>query len=464
MRIKILSIMGIFVFAAGAVTAQNADPAAVTARLQTIVKAYTPGNSFMGAILVADGDRILLNQGFGMASLEWNIPNDPETKFRVCSLTKQFTAALVLLLEQDGKLHIDDPVGRYLPDAPGGWEKITVRELLDQTSGIPDLVGDKDFGSWSMSEHTPAEVFALLQNRPLEFEPGTKFEYSNSNYSVLGMVIEKVSGEKYGTLLRRRILEPLGMKDTGLDTDELILAKRAAGYGQGKDGLVAARTMSMSVPWSAGSIYSTTEDLLRWERGLFGGKILNDASLKEMTTAGNGNYGFGVEVRDVDGLKVVEHGGGIQGFSAELIDVPQRNVTVIVLSNVYSSTPGAMGEQLSDVVLGKPVILASERKPVPIAKEELEKFTGIYDLSAQFAITITVGGDSLMAQGSHQPQPMQTMYQGVTDGHARFYVPKFDAELEFIPDANGVITSLVLHQAGVSIPGKMRTAVSAAPK
>lgn len=461
MKIRIL--VAIFVFVTAAI-AQNSDNSAVIRRMETITKSYTTGNSFMGTVLVVDGDRTLLNQGFGMASLEWNIPNDQETKFKICSLTKQFTAALVLLLEQDGKLHIDDPLNKYLSDAPAGWGKITLRELLNHTSGIPDLISDKEFASWSMVPHTPVEQLAFFRDKSLDFEPGTKFAYSNSNYVVLGIVIEKVSGQQYETFLRERILEPLGMKDTGLDTDDLVLPRRAEGYGQGRNGLVAARSMSMSVPWAAGALYSTTGDLLRWERGLFGGKILNDAELKAMTAAGKGNYGLGVEVRDVDGLKVIEHGGGIQGFSTELIYVPERNLAVVVLSNVYSSVPGTLGEQLLDVALGKPVILASERKPVPIAKEELKKFIGTYDLSPAFAITITVGGDSLMAQGTGQGHAIPMMYQGNAGGHARFYVPHFDAEVEFVPDATGEVASLVLHQGGGSIPGKKRAALPSVPK
>lgn len=461
MKIRILVAIFVFVTAAAA---QNTNTPAIVQRMETIVKSYTGGNSFMGTVVVADGDQILLNQGFGMASLEWNIPNDPETKFKICSLTKQFTAALVLLLEQDSKLHIDDLVNKYLPDAPASWGKITVRELLNHTSGIPDLIGEKEFATWSMVPHTPVEQLAFFRDKSLDFEPGTKFAYSNSNYVVLGLVIEKVSGQRYETLLHERILEPLGMKDTGLDTDDLVLVRRAEGYGQGRNGLVAARSMSMSVPWAAGALYSTTDDLLRWEHGLFDGKILNEAELKAMTTAGQGNYGLGVEVRDVDGLKVIEHGGGIQGFSTELIYVPERNIAVVVLSNVYSSVPGTLGEQLLDVALGKPVILASERKPVPIAKEELKKFIGIYDLSPAFAITITVGGDSLMAQGTGQGHAIPMMYQGNAGGHARFYVPHFDAEVEFVSDATGEVASLVLHQGGGSIPGKKRAALPSVSK
>jgi CubicO group peptidase (beta-lactamase class C family) len=447
MKTSLAGFAAAWVLACVTALAQTTDSAAVKLRLVQVAKSYTAGNAFMGTVLVAEGDQILLDQGYGMADLEWNIPNAPDVKFRLGSLTKQFTATLVLLLQQDGKLHIEDPVGKYLPDAPKTWDKITLANLLGHTSGIPNFTSDKDFGTWGMSKHTTAEEIAFFRDKPLEFEPGSKFAYSNSNYEVLGAVIEKISGEKYGDLLRKRIFDPLDMHDTGLDTDELILPKRAQGYSPGKEGLVHARSESMTVPWAAGSIYSTTGDLLRWERALFGGKVLNDASFAAMTTAGKGDYGLGVGVVQQSGVKVIQHGGGIEGFNTQLAYVPDRKITVIVLSNVNGAAPGAMGGQLLDVVMGKPVILASERKPVPITKEELQKFTGVYDLAPTFALTVAVSGDSLTIQGTNQPA-LPAMYQGAEGGHPRFFIPQVNAEIEFLPDSTGAISSLVLHQGG----------------
>jgi CubicO group peptidase (beta-lactamase class C family) len=444
------------VLACVSASAQSTDPSAVKERLAVVSKSYTADNAFMGAVLVAEGDRILLDQGYGMADLEWKIPNSPEVKFRLGSLTKQFTATLVLLLQQDGKLRIEDPISKYLPDTPKSWQKITLANLLGHTSGIPNFTNDKEFGSWRMNPHTTVEEIAFFRDKPLDFEPGSKFDYSNSNYEVLGAVIEKVSGEMYGDLLRKRIFEPLGMQDTGLDTDELVLPKRAQGYSPGKGGLVHARSESMTVPWAAGAIYSTTGDLLRWERGLFGGKILNQASLAAMTTPGKGDYGFGLAVGTQDGVKVIQHGGGIEGFNTQLAYVPDRKITIVVLSNVNGSAPTAMGGQLLDVTMGKPVILASERKAVPITKEELQKFTGVYDLAPTFSLTVAVSGDSLTIQGTNQAA-LPAMYQGVEGGHARFFVTQVNAEVEFVPGASGAIESLVLHQGG-DHPAKKRAA------
>jgi CubicO group peptidase (beta-lactamase class C family) len=438
----------------GIAPAQKISDASLRERLDQIANSYTADNTFMGSILVARGNEILLNKGYGEANVEQNIPNDPDTKFRIGSLTKQFTAALVLLLQQDGQLHIEDPVRKYLPDAPKSWDKITLTELLGHTSGIPEIQSDPRFRSWAMSPHTHAEELALFKDRPLNFEPGSKNEYSNSNYLVLGAVIEKVTGEDYGTLLRDRILKPLGMNDSGVDKDGLVLPKRAQGYNNINGRLVPAPSESMSVPWSAGSIYSTANDLLRWERGLFGGKVLSAASLKAMTTPGKMSDGFGVVVTTEDGMKVVDHNGAIEGFVAHLAYIPEPRIAVIVLSNVFGGAPPAMGNQLVETMLGKTVVLARERKAVPISKEDLAKFAGTYQMSSGRAFTFTSSGDSLELNA--EGERMSLLYQGVEGGHPRFYLAMTDGEVEFVPDSTGAMTTVLWHQHENEQTGKRR--------
>jgi CubicO group peptidase (beta-lactamase class C family) len=433
--------------------AQTRDEATTKARLDQIANSYTPNNAFMGTVLVVEGDQIILDKAYGMASLEWQVPNSTDTKFRIGSITKQFTSTLILLLQQDGKLNINDPVSKYMPDSPPAWAKITLANLLGHTSGIPSFTGFKEFRAWSMMPHTPQEEIAFFRDKPLDFEPGSKFDYSNSNFILLGALVEKVSGQKYADLLRERILDPLGMKDTGLDSDEIVLPRRAEGYSPGPNGLEVARSESMTIPFSAGAIYSTTGDLLKWEHGLFGGKILNADSLKLMTTPGKGNYGLGVFIADQDGVRVVSHGGGIEGFNTHLAYAPERQIAVIVFSNVNGSAPDAMGGQLMDTMLGKKVVLAGERKAVPIEKDKLARFAGVFDLAPTFSITVAVSGDHVTAQGTGQPA-LELMYQGERNGHPLFFAPVPNAEIEFVPDASGAITSLILHQGGQDIPGK----------
>jgi CubicO group peptidase (beta-lactamase class C family) len=221
---------------------------------------------------------------------------------------------------------VDDPIRKYLPDSPATWDKITVADLLHHTSGVPNFIFDKRFFDWRMVSHTPAEEMEFFKHKPLNFLPGTQWEYSNSNYALLGIILEKVTGQRYVDLLQKRILEPLGMKDSGLD-DDLILSERAEGYQPGSRGIVPVRSQSMSVGWSTGAMYSTTGDLLRWERGLFGGKVLSASSLKQMTTATKGNYGCGVFVSLKEDMEVDDH------FREQVSSTPLRTVRSSKLSS-----------------------------------------------------------------------------------------------------------------------------------
>ena len=426
------------------VHAQVNNMSAVNARLDTAVQSYMPNSAFMGAVLVASGDQVLLDRGYGKADLEWEISNTPDVKFRLGSLTKQFTATLVLMLQEDGKLKLSDRISMYIPEAPKPWAAITLAQLLGHVSGIPNFTDDDQFPVWRMSPHTLAEELAFIEAKPLDFVPGSKFEYSNSNYEVLGAVIEKVSGRSYAEMLKQRIFQPLGMADTGLDSDELVLAKRAQGYQPGAEGLEHARSESMTVPWAAGSIYSTTHDLLRWEHGLFGGKLISPTSLKLMITPGKGDYGLGVGITKRDGRIIIDHGGGIEGFNTYLAYEPEERIAVVVLSNVNGIVPDVMGLQLLDVASGKSVLLPTEHKSKPMPLDQLKKFEGEFRLPS--GASIVMAGDEkglTMTRGSGVPHNL--FYEGTTMGHAKFYDPARYLEIEFFSNTAGLVKSVILH-------------------
>jgi CubicO group peptidase (beta-lactamase class C family) len=420
------------------------SPSAVSARLDAVVAAYASEHRFMGAVLVIDGDRVLLDRGYEMANLDWDIPNAPDVKFRIGSLTKQFTAALVLLLQQDGKLSLSDTIGARLPDAPAAWSKITIAQLLHHTSGIPDFTHDPRFAVWSASPRTPKEIMALVAGKPLDFPTGGKFAYSNTNYEILGAIIEKVSGKTYGELLRSRLLDPLGLKDTGLDADDLILPRRALGYARDDaGGLTYARSESMTVPWAAGSMYSTTGDLARWDQALFGGKALSAASLAQMTTPGLGDYGLGLDIARHAGEPIIWHNGGIEGFHSYLAWLPQRRLIVVVLSNDEGPAE-IIGARLIEVASGRPVILPTERQAVPIAPADLAKFVGAFTFPDEPApVRFDIDNDRLAIGQHHRP----LTYLGLRNGHPIFWDPARDYELEFTPDATGAMTTVTI-QAG----------------
>ena len=299
-----------------------------------------------------------------------------------------------------------------------------------------------------MSPHTLSESLAFIEAKPLGFAPGSRFEYSNSNYEVLGAVIEKVSGQSYAAMLKQRIFQPLGMSDSSLDTDEQILSKRAQGYQPGAHGLEHARSESMTVPWAAGSVVSTTGDLLRWERALFGGKLLSPASLQRMTTPGQGDYGLGVSIGKHEGRTVVDHGGGIEGFNTYLGYDPARRITVVVLSNVNGIVPNVMGLQLLDVASGASVVLPTEHRPVPVSVDALKTFEGEFRLPSGTVVVMAVGDKGLtMKRGTGSADDV--FYEGTTNGHARFYDPARYLVIEFVSDAAGSVNSVVLHYSTV---------------
>lgn len=303
---------------------------------------YTELKQFNGALLVADDKGIILKKGYGQANFEWQLPVTPDTKFRIGSVTKQFTAVLILKLVEEGKVGLEDPITKHLPDyRQDTGSRITVTHLLNHTSGIPSYTSRPDFGEKvSRNPYKVADFVKQFASGDLEFEPGSKYAYNNSGYFLLGAIIEKVTGKTYAQVLRERIFEPLGMKNTGYDVSETLLAKRASGYERNPDGFVNAAYLDMGLPYAAGSMYSTVEDLYLWDRALYGDKVLPAALKQKMFTPGLGDYGFGwnLEPTQLDDGKTkvatTSHGGGINGFSAFLIRVPEKKEVIIVLSNV----------------------------------------------------------------------------------------------------------------------------------
>jgi len=418
-------------------------------RLEQAIEPSATSNRFMGAVLVAKDGKPLVDKGYGFANLEWQIPDSPTTKFRLGSLTKQFTAASILLLEERDKLKIDDPVKRYLPDAPAAWDKITLVNLLTHTSGIPNFTDFPDYRASEATPATPEQLIARFRDKPLEFEPGDRWQYSNSGYVVLGYVIEKASGRHYADFLRQNIFEPLGMQDTGYDSSESIIPRRAQGYSPDEKGPRNAAYIDMSIPFSAGALYSTTHDLLRWEEGLFGGKLLSPASLKKMITPFKENYAFGVFVRDEQGHKVIEHGGGIEGFNTHLAYFPDDKITVVVLANLNGNAVPEMGRNLGIVAIGGKIVLPNERKAVDLPRATLEKFVGRYEIAPTFNIRFFLEGDQLMAQATGQSS-LPVFAESETD----FFLKAVDARITFVKDAKGDVTGIVLHQGGHDQPGR----------
>ena len=420
-------------------------------RMEQIIQSYVADQRFMGSVLVARDGKTLLDKGYGFANLEWQVPDTPATKFRLGSITKQFTAASILLLEERGKLKIDDPVKKYISDAPAAWDKVTIFYLLTHTSGIPSFTSFPDYPKRQLEAMTPQQLVEWFRDKPLEFEPGTKWNYSNSGYVLLGYLIEKISGQSYADFVQQNIFTPLGMKDSGYDSNSAVIDRRAAGYAPGKNGPENAGFVNMTVPLSAGGLYSTTEDLLRWEQGLFGGKLLSPASLAKMTTPFKQDYAFGLGVSTDNGHKVIAHNGGIQGFNTSLAYYPDDKLVIAVLGNLNGNAPDAIASALGKVLHGETVVLPSERKEITLAPDALKKYVGTYELtfpSQSVPMAISLEDGKLLAQlGQQRKFPI------FAESETLFFYKNVNAQLEFVKNEKGEITGLVLHQNGRDTKG-----------
>ncbi|HEY4360897.1 MAG TPA: serine hydrolase [Bryobacteraceae bacterium] len=350
--------------------------------MEDAVQFYTSTNQFMGTVLVARGDSVLFNRAYGAANLEFGVPNAANTRFRVGSLTKQFTAAAVLLLEERGKLHVEDRINAHIPNPPKAWDSITIFQLLTHTSGIPSLMDFPDYPQLRPFAILPARLVETLAKRPLDFVPGSRMSYSNSGYDVLGYLIEQVAGEPYAQFLQENFLTPLDMKDTGYESGAAVVPQRASGYVQGALGWENAPFVNMTVLYAAAGLYSTTSDLLRWERGLFGGRVLSAESLRKMTTAYSGDYGLGVYVDKANGHRRVSHVGKLEGFSSDVIYYPDEQIMVAVLGNTAGSAPEAMARELGSIAEGDDAASKAKKKEITLAPEVLRRYVGTYEISA----------------------------------------------------------------------------------
>lgn len=434
---------------AGHAAAQDAVPD--VGRMDQVVRASADADEFSGAVLVARDGQVLLDQGYGFANREWRIANDGDTKFRLGSLSKQFTAVAVMLLNERGLVDLDAPVKRYLPDAPATWDAVTVRHLLNHTSGVPNFTAFADFAAQKTLPATPASLIARFSGRPLDFQPGEGFAYSNSGYVLLSAIIEAASGETYADFVSENLFQPLGMADSGYDDHDVILSRRASGYTLTGSGIANADYVDMSIPMGAGALYSTPHDLLKWEQGLFGGRVLNAASMTALTTPVRNNYAMGLVVSQAEGRRLVWHNGAIEGFNTYMAYDPADRTAVIVLGNLNGDAPDKLGAALVTLARGGTVTLVSERASVALPPETLAAYAGVYELAPTFAITITVADGKLMAQATGQ-QAFALTAEAVD----AFFLTTVDARVTFTRDEVGAVQGLVLHQGGREMPGRRK--------
>lgn len=344
-----------------AVPAQPATDSVLAAKSEALIAPIAAADQFSGAVLVARNGVPVFRRAFGLANREWGVPNTPDTRFRIGSITKQFTATAILQLAEAGKLSVGDAVSKYYPEAPPAWSGIAIRHLLTHTSGIPSFTNIPHFfDEQARLDRTPEEIIKLTRDEPLEFAPGSKYAYDNTGYVILGYIIEKVSGERYADYIQHHILDPVGMKSSGYDVSETLIPKRAAGYSRDKDKdknqVINSRFIAMTEPYAAGSLYATVDDMLVWDQALYAAKILTPASLQAMFTDYGHGYGFGWVIGTQYGHSRVLHAGGINGFITRFDRYPRDKLTVLVFSNEdYAPASVAhIADSLAAVYLGIP--------------------------------------------------------------------------------------------------------------
>ncbi len=335
-------------------------------KIDQLINTYVAYGKFNGSVLIAEQGKVLLKKGYGIANMEWDIPNKPNTKHRLGSITKQFTALLILQLAEEGKLDLQAPISTYLTDYPKETGAIiTTHHLLTHTSGIPNYTSFQDFmRDKSRDPYTPKEFSKVFDEKELDFQPGEKFSYSNSGYFLLGLILEEITGETYEQLLHDKIFTPLNMKDTGYDLHEDIIKNRASGYEKRGNGYVNARYLDMTIPYAAGSMYSTAEDLFKWDQVLYTTKLLPqkymDMYFEPYVKAfGNLDYAYGWSVGNEqignsnDSIYAIGHGGGINGFNTNISRATSDQSLIVLLNNTGSAPLNSMTRAIRGILYDK---------------------------------------------------------------------------------------------------------------
>jgi len=441
-------------------------------RLDKYVQAKTDYFNFSGAVLVSKNDSIILQKGYGLADREWNITNTADTKFRIASNTKQFTAACILQLEEQGKLSLDDKLSKYFTGFPYG-DTVTIHMLLTHSSGIQDYYELEPFRTIKPLSISKDSMVALLKRQLFDFLPSKDIGYSNSGYFLLGLIIEKCSGQSYENYITQHIIKVAGMKNTGIDRHDTILHKRAKGYQKSSNGIINAfdENYRTGTLFAVGSIYSTVEDLYKFERALDGNSILSEASKKKMFT----QYGYAIaqEKKKEDPANTLpenidpywyHEGYGVQidsflthrrfftrgftqGFKSTIYRFVDNNICIIVLQN-NEEIPDGIAEPLSAMVFGTDIPMPYKHEPYKINSELLKQYIGkwvgnIYDV--QLKIEIFIKGDKLYRKIEGQPD-----VELIPESDIKFfYGDGQDKQFEFVPNDKGEVTKGWFISSGI---------------
>lgn len=410
-----------------------------------VQEAYKSNEPGVAVIVVRDG-KTLYRKGQGMANLEFGIAIEPDMVFRIGSLTKQFTAVAILMLAEQGKLDLNDSITKFLTNYPTHDHLITVEHLLTHTSGVKSYTSMPEWLPLWRKDFTVEELIDFFKNQPMDFAPGKRFEYSNSGYILLGAIIEKASGQTYEQFIQHRIFSPLGMKHSYYDCPQRVIPRRAAGYDKGPDGYTNAAYLSMTQPYSAGSLASSVNDLALWDAALYTDQLLKQDTLQQAFAAhrladgSETEYGYGWATSKLAGHLSAGHGGSISGFGSFAIRLPDDHVFVAALSNNTGTHPGELALKIAALAIGQAF---QERTPVELNPEVLARYEGVYESKVLGEVHVTRECNQLLFQPGQAP-PMEL----VPFSSNEFFVKGRSLDhLAFVCDATEVVTAFEFRGA-----------------
>ena len=419
-------------------------------KLDSLISAYAKLYKFNGTALVAKNGTILLNKGYGYRNAVNKVANNEQTIFQLGSITKQFTSAVILKLQEEKKLTVSDKLSKYFPGYPKG-DSITIEQLLTHTSGIYSYTNDPKFMANEVTKPASRDMMmALFRDKPFDFSPGTGWNYSNSGYSLLGYIIEAVTKKPYEQAVRKYIFTPLGMTHSGFDFTNLKSREKATGYFKLDDKeVVPAPIVDSTVSYSAGAIYSTTGDLYLWHKALQKNKILSKAQQDKAYTPVKNKYGYGWGIDTIEGKRKVAHGGGIHGFTTNISRVPEDDICIVLLSNASNTTLGEITKSIFAILYGKEYKLPKERTVIKLPEEKLKQYEGEYEIKEGLHVVISLKDGELVATPTGQKA--EILYAEKED---LLFVKSQDIQLEFTRNEKKEVDGFILHQGGAKMPCK----------
>ena len=440
----------IFLFAASHFVA-DAQNDSITQKLDEYLHAANKVNKFNGNALIAQKGKILLQKSYGYKNFAAHVLNDSNTIFQIGSITKQFTAAVILKLQEEGKLSVHDKLSAYFPQFKYAGE-ITIENLLTHTSGIYNYTIDIDDQDSAIACNPINKqlLLDLMFKHRLDFKPGSQFRYDNSGYYLLGLIIEKVTGKSYEQNVRDIIFTPLQMNHSLFDFSHSRDTNIATGYQTINASMqkeASAWRWDSTVTYAAGAIWSTTGDMYKWAQAIADKKILSADSWKAMLTPHLDKYGYGVYIDSLFGKQTISHGGGIPGFIAYLCYYPQEDVTIILLNNEgdFGEALNGMNADLSAIIFHKPYELMRDDAGIKLSDEVLKKYVGVYEFDKKHHAIVTLENGQLQAEAPEGGLPKSPL---IAEDENYFYLKIINARIEFIKDESGNITGLISHYFG----------------